>query len=210
MRSGFRVIALGWLLAFCAGCGLIHKKAAPPPAAQAPTRPPAQMASLVPTTPPPLPGDKEIPVKLDTTTPPEAKTHTAVSPPPHSTHHRAKPAPQETAQQEPEKPPVQTPPPTPPEVATAQPSEMSPIGQLSTANDNTNTADRRAILDLVESTENGLNAIKRPLSSEEQKTAGQIRTFLTRARDALKADDLDGARTLSTKAHLLLEELIKE
>jgi hypothetical protein len=168
------------------------------------------MASLVPPTPPPLPADTERAVKLDTTTPPEAKTHAAVSPPPRSTHHRARSVPQETAQQEPEKPPAQTPPTTPPEVATAQPSEMSPIGQLSTANDNTNTADRRAILDLVDSTENGLNAIKHPLSSEEQKTATQIRTFLIRARDALKADDLDGARTLSTKAHLLLQELIKE
>jgi tRNA C32,U32 (ribose-2'-O)-methylase TrmJ len=86
---------------------------------------------------------------------------------------------------------------------------MSPIGQLSTANDNSNTADRRAISDLIDSTESGLNAIKRPLSSDEQKTATLIRTYITRARDALKADDLDGARTLANKAHQLLGELTK-
>ena len=46
-----------------------------------------------------------------------------------------------------------------------------------------------------------LNAVKRPLDAEEQKTAAQIRTFITHAREALKYDDLDGASVLSAKAH---------
>ena len=91
-----------------------------------------------------------------------------------------------------------------------QPSEQSPIGQLSTANDSANPADRRDLTNQINAIETGLNAIHRTLSSEEQKTATQVKTFITRAREALKADDLDGARTLSTKAHLLLEELTKE
>jgi hypothetical protein len=87
---------------------------------------------------------------------------------------------------------------------------MTSIGQLSTANDNSNTADRHGISTQIDSTENGLNAIKRSLSSDEQKTAALIRTYITRARDALKADDLDGAHNLSLKAQQLLQELTKQ
>jgi hypothetical protein len=98
----------------------------------------------------------------------------------------------------------------PEQAVNAQPSDMSPIGQLSTTNDNvTVTLDRPTIVQLITSTENGLNAIKRNLSEDEQKTAVQIRTFLTKANDALKVDDLAGANTLATKAKLLLDELTK-
>jgi hypothetical protein len=86
---------------------------------------------------------------------------------------------------------------------------MTKLGQLSTDNANSNTADRHAIAAQIDSDESALNGIKRPLSSDEQKTAALIRTHITRARDALKVDDLDGAKTLSTKAHQLLEELTK-
>jgi hypothetical protein len=90
-----------------------------------------------------------------------------------------------------------------------QPSDISPIGQLSTDNDNAGTPERHVIVDLIASTENGLKGITRTLSPDEQKTVLQIRTFLVKARDALKVDDLTGANTLATKAHLLLDELVK-
>ena len=54
-----------------------------------------------------------------------------------------------------------------------------------------------------------MNAIKRPLNGDEQKTVTLIRTYITRARDALKVDDVDGANNLSTKAQQLLQELMK-
>jgi ribosomal protein S20 len=54
-----------------------------------------------------------------------------------------------------------------------------------------------------------LNGIKRPLSTDEQVTAAQIRTFLKEAQQALDAGDTDGAHTLATKAKLLLDELTK-
>jgi len=38
-------------------------------------------------------------------------------------------------------------------------------------------------------------------------TATQIRTFLSKAKQALDQDDLDGANTLVTKAKVLLAEL---
>ena len=86
---------------------------------------------------------------------------------------------------------------------------MSKIGQLTSANDNSSTADRQQISSQIDATENGVNAIKRPLSSDEQKTVALIHTHITRARDALKADDLDGARNLETKARQMLEEFTK-
>jgi hypothetical protein len=52
--------------------------------------------------------------------------------------------------------------------------------------------------------------MKRPLNAEEQKTAAQIRTLVTHAREALNVDDLDGASTLSVKAHVLLLKLSKK
>jgi tRNA C32,U32 (ribose-2'-O)-methylase TrmJ len=87
---------------------------------------------------------------------------------------------------------------------------MSKIGQLSTANDSSDTADRHEMSGKIDNTENGLNAIKRPLSADEQKTVALIRSYITRARDALKADDLDGAKILRDKAQQLLEELTKQ
>jgi hypothetical protein len=64
---------------------------------------------------------------------------------------------------------------------------------------------KRQIADI----ENALKAMKRPLNAEEQRSAAQIHTFVIRARAALNVDDLDGASTLSAKAHALLLELSK-
>jgi len=196
------------LLALLTGCGPKQPKTAVPQEAQVPSLPPSRMVALIPAVPPPFPVTARQPVKLDTTTPPEIKTEVANTEPRRSTKHHPKPA-QETAQAETPKAPgpsqSSTPPPAPP----SQPGERTKIGQLSTDNANSNTADRQAIATQIDSDESALNAMKRPLSSDEQKTAALIRTHITRARDALKADDLDGAKTLSTKAHQLLEELTK-
>ena len=165
---------------------------------QAPPLPPAQMVALLSPMPPVMPATKRPLIKLDTNAPAETKVETASSEPhrPRSTTTGLTGAP-ETAEI-PKAAQNATPAATQnSQTANVQPSEMSPIGQLTSANDNSNTADRHAISDVIDSTENGLNAIKRPLSSDEQKTATLIRTYITRARDALKADDLDGARNLS-------------
>ncbi len=87
---------------------------------------------------------------------------------------------------------------------------MSPIGQLSTANDNSNTADRHDIANRINSRRMRLNAIKRPLSSDEQKTAALIRTYIPRARDALKSRRSRWRHNLSQKAQQLLQELTKQ
>jgi ribosomal protein S20 len=95
------------------------------------------------------------------------------------------------------------------EASAGEPPEMSPIGQLSTTGDNTGTPARNEILKQIDDTEKGLSAIKRPLKQEEQTTATEIRTFLTKAKQALSQDDLTGANTLVTKAKVLLDELTK-
>ncbi len=93
---------------------------------------------------------------------------------------------------------------------TAEPSAASPIGQLSTTGDVASQQQNRgATQKLIDSTEGGINGIKRRLSPEEQDTATQIRSFLTKARQALSANDLDGAHTLAVKASVLLDELTK-
>jgi hypothetical protein len=80
----------------------------------------------------------------------------------------------------------------------------------SAALDNATRPRRSEVEKQVAQTENCLKAIKRSLDGEEQKTAAQIRTFIIQAREALNADDLDGASTLSAKAHALLLSLSKQ
>jgi outer membrane biosynthesis protein TonB len=209
MRSGSALAALAMLLALLTGCGPKQPKTAVPQEAQAPSQPPSRMVALIPAVPPPFPVTARQAVKLDTTTPPEIKTEVATTEPRHPPKHHSRPL-QEPAQAENSKTTgqSQSPAQTTAQV-TQQPGEKTAIGQLSAANDNSNTADRHGISAQIDSTESGLNAIKRPFSADEQKTAVLIRTYITRARDALKADDLDGAKVLSDKAKQLLEELTK-
>jgi hypothetical protein len=210
MRSGKTIAALALSLALLTGCGPKQPKVTVPQAAVLPPLPPAQMVALLPRVPPPMPPTPRPLVKLDTTAPPETKVETASSEPHHSTKHHTKSASAQEAAEAART--AQNAPATASQNAQAgnvQPSETSPIGTLSTAPDNATTADRQQISSQIDSTENGVNAIKRSLSSDEQKTVTLIHTYITRARDALKADDLDGARTLETKARQLLEELTK-
>ncbi len=87
---------------------------------------------------------------------------------------------------------------------------VSAIGQLTGGDSATEEQTKRDTISLISATDRGLTGIKRTLSSEEQTTAAQIRTFLTQAKLALDNGDSDGAHTLATKAKLLLDELIKQ
>jgi hypothetical protein len=100
--------------------------------------------------------------------------------------------------------------PKPPEeanvAAASQPSTEKAIGDFSSS-DPANS--RYQAEDAIAAVERGLNGINRPLSDSEQKTAGQIREFLKQAKAALASGDVDGARTLTEKAKVLLAELTK-
>lgn len=195
MKSA-RTLAVVMLLCMVAGCK--HKSPPPPPAAaQAPILPPGDMVKDIP--PPVLPA----PTAPNVTEAPDDSAKHESQKPKKTSRRRSKPA---------EAPPPatqnakETAPTTP---STPEAADHSPIGQLSTSGDVGSLPNRRAILEQITATENGLNGIKRPLNNEEQTTAAQVRTFLTKAKQALDQNDLDGAHTLVTKAHVLLEELTK-
>ena len=81
------------------------------------------------------------------------------------------------------------------------------LSTVSGAANEYSTPGRNDVERQIGETEDALKAMKRPLNAEEQKTAAQIRTFVTLARKALDVDDLDGASILSAKAHVLLLKL---
>src|SRR5215475_11049653 len=169
-------------------------KTAPPPQAQAPILPPSKMVYI-----PDFPGLPPPPLRdvVVASAEPENPEPTR----PHRTPRRkpspAKPAAAaDTASQTTEK---ATPPPQN-QASTGTASEVSPIGQLSSSGEDGNSQGRPDVEKLITDTENGLNGIKRTLSSDEQLTSTQIKTFLTKARQALAENDLDGAQTLANKA----------
>ncbi len=160
MSSGKMIAAPALLLALVTGCAARHPRTSAPPVAEIPSEPPVRMAVLISPPPPKFPLVKERPVKLDTTAPPETKQEAEVVEPPHPSHRRTKSA-ADSAQDVP-KVTVPVPTPTPAQnaaVAAAQPSEDSPIGQLSTDNDTSNTGDRHAINEQIDATRPVLTAL---------------------------------------------------
>jgi len=193
MNTASKIAVVFGLLCVTSGCG--HKtQATPPPAAQAPIASPAEVAKGAP--PPQLPPTKPLDVKPPAADPPQEQ------PPPttHKTRHKTKP--QEAA---PEKDSTAATG-TSQQASAGEPPEMSPIGQLSSTGASSGAPNRHQIEDLIKSTQDGLNGIKRALTAEEKVTAAQIRTFLDKAKQALSQDDLDGANTLATKAKVLMDE----
>ncbi len=93
--------------------------------------------------------------------------------------------------------------------ANAEPTASSPIGQLTPADTPEQVQKGKDTNDLIAKTEDGLNSIKRPLSTQEQETANEIKAFLNKAKTALINQDFDGAYILATKAKVLLDELNK-
>ena len=163
----------------------------------------------------PLPAPSNAPKDLPPTvvsnpqpTPSTASTQTQAPPKPVPKHKKPKPAPAQAAAsanstQSPSDPAKLAPPLTTQEASNGG-TEVSAIGKLSSGE----PADLRTqTVNSLTSTENSLKAITRPLNDQQEKTAAQIRAYLKEAHAALDSNDLDGARTLATKAKLLLNEL---
>lgn len=205
MNSTCKATGLILLATLVAGCR--HKaQATPPPAAQAPIAPVSTLAKNAPT--PQLP-----PLETPTINPPGAENPAPPpKPKPHKIiHHKPKPTDQTGAGQT----PAQTAAQTPPKDQTADvasggaSADITPIGTLAPGGESTNAPRRLQIEKDIDTTGKGLDDIKRTLTKDEETTAGQIRTFLIKAKDALNQQDLDGAATLVTKARVLLNELTK-
>ena len=220
MTSAGKHAVFALLAISIAGCGEKKVKTAPPVQAQAPSvdagkagamypppltstqpqteqppaAPPPTVATAPPPTEPPAPAKTKKSPTAHKTTKPTAKpdgTDSSAAPPLASDANGSGTGSSNVA-------------------ANGEPAASTPIGQLTTGDvAGQSSSTRKDTVDLINSTENGLNNIKRSLSSQEQETVSQIRTFLTKAKQALSGDDLEGAHTLATKAKVLLDELNK-
>jgi hypothetical protein len=96
----------------------------------------------------------------------------------------------------------------PPAVAAVTPPPEPSLGQLS-AGAGADSRERAAMSEQIHEQELRLSKIKHPLNDEDQAIAKQVEVFLTKARQAVAENDLDGAQTLTTKAKVLLDELTR-
>jgi hypothetical protein len=182
MRLPAKIVA--WVLPwFLTGCWF-HKTQKPPEAPVAPKVGTTNASGPQPTPEPPP--AMSIPTKPEVS---ETKLpyQNAKQPPKHK-----KPAAAPDTQQQ----PVQ-------QVSNGQPA-VNAIGQLSTGEPDGTRQQTESNLNEIE---RGLNGINRQFDDQEQATAAHIREFLKQAREALKAGDVDGAKTLAAKATVLLQEL---
>jgi ribosomal protein S20 len=109
-------------------------------------------------------------------------------------------------------PPASAPAPAPaPAVPTAsvEPSpEVTAIGSL-TAGGETNPQAKQEAADLIASIEKRLNAFTAQTTDDQKAQISKVRNFWRDAQAALKSGDAEGAKTLATKAKLLLDDLEK-
>jgi ribosomal protein S20 len=102
-------------------------------------------------------------------------------------------------------PPVVAPVPT----ASVEPSpEVTAIGAL-TAGGEESPQTKQEAADLIASIEKRLNALPSQTTDEQKAQISKVRNFWRDAQAALKSGDAEGAKTLATKAKLLLDDLEK-
>jgi ribosomal protein S20 len=108
------------------------------------------------------------------------------------------------------KPAPKVPTPEPPvQVAAAlPPPEETAIGAL-TAGGEASPQTKQDAADLIASSEKRLTALPAKKAEDEKAQVSKVKNFLKDAQDALKSGDAEGAKTLATKAKLLLDDLEK-
>ena len=96
-----------------------------------------------------------------------------------------------------------------PATASVEPSpEVTAIGAL-TAGGETNPQAKQEAADLIASIEKRLNAFTAQTTDDQKAQISKVRNFWRDAQAALKSGDAEGAKTLATKAKLLLDDLEK-
>jgi len=94
-------------------------------------------------------------------------------------------------------------------VASTEPApEVAAIGAL-TAGGDTNPRMQQDAMDLIASIEKRLNALPAQKVEEQKTQISKVKNFLRQAQEALSSGDAEGAKTLATKAKLLLDDLVK-
>jgi ribosomal protein S20 len=102
------------------------------------------------------------------------------------------------------------PPPVPetaPAVSEPSPQEAA-IGAL-TAGGDANPQAKQEAGDLLISIEKRLNGLPAQMTDEQKTQVSKVRNFWRDAQQALKSGDAEGAKTLATKAKLLLDDMEK-
>jgi ribosomal protein S20 len=82
------------------------------------------------------------------------------------------------------------------------------IGSL-TAGGEASPQTKQEAAELIASSEKRLSAMSAQKAEEEKAQVSKVKNFLKDAQDALKSGDAEGAKTLATKAKLLLDDLEK-
>jgi ribosomal protein S20 len=90
----------------------------------------------------------------------------------------------------------------------AAPTPDAAVGAL-TAGGETNPQTKQEAEDLIASIDKRLNALSAQKVEEEKTQVSKVRNFWKDAQEALKSGDAEGAKTLATKAKLLLDDLEK-
>lgn len=86
--------------------------------------------------------------------------------------------------------------------------ETAAIGAL-TVGGESNPQSKQEATDLIASIVKRLNALSTQASDEKKVQINQVRNFVRDAQDALKSGDAEGAKTLATKAKLLMDDMEK-
>jgi ribosomal protein S20 len=94
------------------------------------------------------------------------------------------------------------------QVASVAPSPEETVGAL-TAGGEASPQTKQEAADLIASSEKRLNALSAQKAEGEKAQVSKVKNFLKDAQEALKTGDAEGAKTLATKAKLLLDDLEK-
>lgn len=102
-----------------------------------------------------------------------------------------------------------TPPAVPvPAPETPPPADIAAIGALSSGGDTSPRAQQEAA-ELIAANERRINGLPTQKVEAEKSQLSKVRNFQKQAQDALTTGDTEGAKTLATKAKLLLDDIDK-
>jgi hypothetical protein len=96
----------------------------------------------------------------------------------------------------------------PTEATDPAPPDTSTIGELSSGGDS-NAKTQQDASELIAASDKRLAALPSTTISQQQSQLRRVRYFLRQAKQALSTGDAEGAKTLATKARLLLDDLAK-
>ena len=164
-----------------------------------------------------LAGCHRNPKVVSAATPPPPPVEMVSVPPP---SHPTEPIPEEPVIASPElpltvppvrrpQPPRRRPAPAPPtQTAVVAPPPMD-LGNLTTGGESTNTSLLNETDDLLRTQRRRLAAISAATIALHTQQVEQARLFLKQATDAWTKQDIEGARTLATKAKVVLDEVLE-